>query len=53
MAELLLQGCDHFETNLRSEIWAIHIGAALGVDVDHVEKVVKTTIAGARSQLAG
>jgi uncharacterized membrane protein len=40
-----------FETNLRSEIWAVHIGQALGVNIDHVEHVVKRTIAGARSQL--
>ena len=26
-----------FEANLRSEIWAMHIGQALGIDPDHVE----------------
>ncbi|MDQ1403347.1 MAG: hypothetical protein QOG03_1663 [Actinomycetota bacterium] len=41
-----------FETNLRSEIWSVHIGQALGIDVDHVEKVVQIAIDGARSQLA-
>jgi uncharacterized membrane protein len=41
-----------FETNLRSEIWAVHIGQALGVDVDHVEQVVQKAIEGSRSQLA-
>lgn len=40
-----------FETNLRSEIWSVHIGAALGVDVDHVERVVEEAIAGARDHL--
>jgi uncharacterized membrane protein len=29
-----------FEANLRSEIWSIHIGQALGVHPDHVEAVV-------------
>jgi uncharacterized membrane protein len=40
-----------FETNLRSEIWSVHIGQALGIDVDHVEEVVSRAIAGARAQL--
>jgi uncharacterized membrane protein len=40
-----------FETNLRSEIWSVHIGEALGIDVEHVEQVVTQAIAGARSQL--
>jgi uncharacterized membrane protein len=40
-----------FETNLRSEIWSMHIGAALGVDIDHVEDVVLQAISGARSHL--
>src|SRR5205823_3421092 len=26
-----------FENNLRSEIWSVHIGTALGVDPEHVE----------------
>jgi uncharacterized membrane protein len=34
-----------FETNLRAEIWAIHIGAALNIDHDHVEDIVKQAIA--------
>jgi uncharacterized membrane protein len=42
-----------FETNLRAEIWAVHIGQALGVDIDHVEDVVKEAIAGSRAQLSG
>jgi uncharacterized membrane protein len=42
-----------FETNLRAEIWAVHIGQALGVDINHVEEVVKEAIAGSRAQLGG
>ena len=34
-----------FETNLRAEIWAIHIGATLGIDHEHVEEVVRQAIA--------
>ena len=30
-----------FETNLRAEIWAVHIGAALNIDEAHVEDVVQ------------
>ena len=41
-----------FETNLRSEIWAVHIGHALGVDPTHVEDVVRQAIEGSRTQLA-
>jgi uncharacterized membrane protein len=33
-----------FEANLRSEVWAIHIGQALGVDPDHVEAIVAKAI---------
>jgi uncharacterized membrane protein len=29
------------ENNLRSEVWAVHIGTQLGIDHDHVEDVVK------------
>ena len=41
-----------FETNLRSEIWSVHIGQALGIDPAHVEEVVRQAIAGSREQLA-
>ena len=34
-----------FEANLRSELWAMHIGQALGIDADHVESVVAKVIA--------
>lgn len=40
-----------FETNLRSEIWSVHIGEALGIDVVHVEDVVRQAIEGSKSQL--
>jgi len=40
-----------FETNLRAEIWAIHIGQALNVDVRHIEDVVQTAIEGTRHEL--
>ena len=41
-----------FETNLRSEIWSVHIGHALGIDVDHVEDIVLHAIEGSRVNLA-
>ena len=37
-----------FETNLRSEIWSVHIGQALGIDATHVEAVVRQAIEGGR-----
>jgi uncharacterized membrane protein len=37
-----------FENNLRSEIWSVHIGEALGIDATHVEEVVRQAIEGAR-----
>ena len=40
-----------FETNLRAEIWSVHIGQALGINVDHVESVVTKAIEGSRQQL--
>src|SRR5437879_5019794 len=41
-----------FETNLRSEIWSVHIGHALGLDPVHVEEVVRQAIDGSRAQRA-
>jgi uncharacterized membrane protein len=41
-----------FETNLRAEIWAVHIGAQVGIDPTHVEDVVRRAIEGSRQQLA-
>jgi uncharacterized membrane protein len=40
-----------FENNLRSEIWSVHIGHALGIDPVHVEDVVQDAIKGSRTQL--
>ncbi len=40
-----------FEANLRSEIWSVHIGQALGIDTDHVERGVRHTIDSARTQM--
>ena len=40
-----------FETNLRAEIWSIHIGQALGLDVEHVEDTVHKAIEGSRREL--
>jgi uncharacterized membrane protein len=41
-----------YETNLRAEIWAVHIGQALGVDPAHVEDIVHQAIEGSRTNLA-
>jgi uncharacterized membrane protein len=41
-----------FENNLRSEIWSVHIGQAIGLDAEHVEAVVRTAIDGYRTQTA-
>jgi uncharacterized membrane protein len=42
-----------FENNLRSEIWSVHIGQALGLDAEHVESVVRAAINGYRAETAG
>jgi hypothetical protein len=39
-----------FETNLRAEIWAIHIGEVLGIDHDHVESIVNQAIVASNRQ---
>ena len=39
-----------FEQNLRSEIWSVHIGQALGLDAEHVESVVRAAIDGFRAE---
>ncbi|MCA1823475.1 MAG: DUF1003 domain-containing protein [Mycobacteriales bacterium] len=38
-----------FETNLRAEIWSVHIGHQLGIDPEHVESIVTAAIEGARA----
>jgi uncharacterized membrane protein len=40
-----------FETNLRAEIWSVHIGQRLGVDPGHVEEIVSAAIALSRKEL--
>ena len=42
-----------FENNVRSEIWSIHIGEKLGVDVEHVEEIVRKAIDAINSALTG
>jgi uncharacterized membrane protein len=42
-----------FEANLRSEVWATHIGQKLGIDPDHVEAVVAKVIEQARANESG
>ena len=37
-----------FENNLRGEIWAIHIGAKLEIDAQHVESVVQHALVALR-----
>ena len=41
-----------FESNLRSEIWAVHIGQRLGIDATHVEAVVTEAIAASERRMA-
>jgi uncharacterized membrane protein len=40
-----------FENNLRGEIWSVHIGHALGIDVAHVEDIVTEALIAARARL--
>jgi uncharacterized membrane protein len=40
-----------FENNIRAEIWSIHIGEALGLDVEHVEATVRRAIEGAQQAM--
>ena len=40
-----------FENNIRGEIWSVHIGLALGLDVEHVEDIVHRAIEGAQAAL--
>src|SRR6266545_857404 len=42
-----------FEANLRSEVWATHIGQRLGIDPNHVEAVVAKVIAQANQDQDG
>ncbi|MCW2545258.1 MAG: hypothetical protein JWM40_2810, partial [Frankiales bacterium] len=40
-----------YETNLRSEVWSVHIGRQLGLDPDEVEAHVQRLVQQARSGL--
>jgi uncharacterized membrane protein len=40
-----------FETNLRSEVWSVHIGRQLGLDPAEVERHVQELVAQARTGL--
>ncbi|MFI6406053.1 DUF1003 domain-containing protein [Streptomyces sp. NPDC050548] len=40
-----------FETNIRSEVWAAHMGHALGVDAQRVEEDVRTLLAQNRAKM--
>ena len=40
-----------FENNIRAEIWSVHIGEALGLDVEHVEATVQRAIEGAQQAM--
>ncbi|MET7782720.1 DUF1003 domain-containing protein [Streptomyces sp. NPDC005388] len=42
-----------FETNVRSEVWSVHIGQALGVDAHQVEQAVQTLLAQNQAKLNG
>jgi uncharacterized membrane protein len=42
-----------FETNLRSEVWAAHIGHALGVDPQQVERSVQSLLAQEQTKMNG
>jgi uncharacterized membrane protein len=39
-----------FENNLRSEIWAVHIGTQLGIDPEHIERMVAAAMSGYRHE---
>ena len=40
-----------FETNLRSEVWSVHIGRSLGLDPAEVEEHVQRLVTQARASL--
>ncbi|MCM3882258.1 DUF1003 domain-containing protein [Frankia sp. R82] len=41
-----------FEMNVRSEVWAAHIGCALGIDPGEVEQQVRAEVSQARAEIA-
>ncbi|MFF4501348.1 DUF1003 domain-containing protein [Streptomyces sp. NPDC001401] len=42
-----------FETNVRSEVWAVHIGRSLGVDPVEVERRIQELLAENRARMNG
>jgi uncharacterized membrane protein len=38
-----------FETNVRSEVWAVHIGKALGLDPEEIEAHVQAAVTQSRA----
>jgi uncharacterized membrane protein len=40
-----------FETNLRSEVWSAHIGKALGLDPEQIEREAREAIAESRARM--
>ena len=42
---------DLMQGNIRAEIWSVHIGEALGLDVEHVEATVRRAIEGAQQAM--
>jgi uncharacterized membrane protein len=42
-----------FETNLRSEIWALHIGRQLGLDPHDIERHVQTVVQASKLEISG
>ncbi|MEV5952301.1 DUF1003 domain-containing protein [Streptomyces sp. NPDC051987] len=42
-----------FETNVRSEVWSVHMGRALGVDPAEVERHVQQVLAENRARMNG
>ncbi|MFF4042895.1 DUF1003 domain-containing protein [Streptomyces sp. NPDC001816] len=42
-----------FETNVRSEVWSIHMGRALGVDPEEVERRVQEVLAENHARMSG
>ncbi|MGW7380860.1 DUF1003 domain-containing protein [Streptomyces sp. NPDC054794] len=42
-----------FETNVRSEVWSIQMGRALGVDPEEVERKVQELLAENRARMTG
>ncbi|WP_261553888.1 DUF1003 domain-containing protein [Frankia tisae] len=41
-----------FETNVRSEVWSVHIGRALGLDPEEIERHVQEIVTHARAEIS-